>query len=73
MKPKSAIVLAAVMLAILLSCDSKKDPVTTGREAVKEAVTQPFKTLDGAAESLSKGAERSKAAIEELEKEFKQP
>jgi predicted outer membrane protein len=65
--------LLAILLAISAGCDSKKDPVATGREAVKDVVTQPFNTLDAAKESLSKSAERSKAAIEELEKEFKQP
>ena len=54
-------------------CDSKKDPVTSGREAVKEVVTQPFDTLDSAKESLTKSEDKSKAAIAEMEKEFKQP
>jgi hypothetical protein len=58
-------------LAVNWACDSKKDPVTTGREAVKEVVTQPFKTLDSAKESLNKSEDKTKGAIEEFEKESK--
>jgi hypothetical protein len=65
--------LLVVLLANAWGCDSKKDPVASGRDAVKEVVTQPFNTLDGAKESLSKSADRSKSAIEDMEKEFKQP
>jgi len=54
------------------SCDSKKDPVTTGREAVKEVVTQPFNTLESAKDSLNKSEDKTKAAIEEFDKETKQ-
>ena len=54
------------------SCDSKKDPVTTGREAVKEVVTQPFNTLESAKYSLNKSEDKTKAAIEEFDKETKQ-
>jgi hypothetical protein len=54
-------------------CDSKPDPVAKGREAVKEVVTQPFNTLENAKDSLSKSEDKTKAAIEELEKESKQP
>ena len=53
------------------SCDSKKDPVTTGREAVKEVVTQPFNTLESAKDSLNKSEDKTKAAIEEFDKETK--
>lgn len=71
------IVIVAPLLAIALAgfsaCDSKKDPVASGREAVKDAVTQPFDTLDAAKESLHKSEDRTKAAIAEMEKEFKQP
>jgi len=63
----------AVALTIFTGCDSKKDPVTSGREAVKEVVTQPFNTLDSAKESITKSEDKSKAAIAEMEKEFKQP
>lgn len=73
MNSRTAMILAVALSTALPACDSKKDPVASGRETVKEVVTQPFKTLEGAKESLSKSAERSKAAIEELEKEFKQP
>ena len=54
------------------SCDSKKDPVTTGREAVKEVVTQPFNALESAKDSLNKNEDKTKAAIEEFDKETKQ-
>ena len=58
-------------LAVNWSCDSKKDPVTTGREAVKEVVTQPFNTLESAKDSLNKSEDKTKTAIEEFEKESK--
>ena len=53
------------------ACDSKKDAVTSGREAVKEVVTQPFKTLEGAKDSLKESEDKTKAALEEFEKESK--
>ena len=58
-------------LAVNWACDSKKDPVTTGREAVKEVVTQPFNTLESAKDSLNKSEDKTKTAIEEFEKESK--
>jgi hypothetical protein len=66
--------LAVLSAGLLISaaCDSKKDPVTSGREAVKEVVTQPFKTLEGAKDSLKQSEDKSKAALEEFEKESKQ-
>lgn len=74
MKQSMAIVLIlAGGLVIYSGCDSKKDPVTSGREAVKEVVTQPFNTLDSAKESLNKSEDKSKAAIADMEKELKQP
>jgi hypothetical protein len=74
MKQSFAIVLLlADSLIIYAGCDSKKDPVTSGREAVKEVVTQPFNTLDSAKESLKKSEDKSKSAIVDMEKEFKQP
>jgi hypothetical protein len=68
------IILAALSASLLMSaaCDSKKDPVTSGREAVKEVVTQPFKTLEGAKDSLKQSEDKTKAALEEFEKESKQ-
>jgi hypothetical protein len=62
--------LAAVFLTCY-SCDSKPDPVTQGREAVKEVVTQPFNTLEGAKDSLKQSEEKSKAALEDADKESK--
>jgi hypothetical protein len=74
MKPGLAIVsILTAGLAVYSGCDSKKDPVTSGREAVKEVVTPPFNTLDGAKEQLKKSDDKSKAAIADMEKEFKQP
>jgi hypothetical protein len=69
----SIALIVASALVIYSGCDSKKDPVTSGREAVKEVVSQPFNTLDAARESLQKSEDKSKAAIAEMEKEFKQP
>jgi len=63
--------LLAVGVVMNSGCDSKKDPVSSGREAVKEVVTQPFKALDTAKDSLKKSEDKSKTAIEELEKEGK--
>ena len=74
MKPSLAIILILPGAMVIYSgCDSKKDPVNSGREVVKEVVTQPFNTLDGAKESLQKNEDKSKAAIADMEKEFKQP
>jgi hypothetical protein len=66
--------LAALGVSLLMSaaCDSRKDPVTSGREAAKEVVTQPFKTLEGAKNSLTQSENKTKAALEEFEKETKQ-
>lgn len=64
--------LSLAVLIIASACDSKKDPVTTGREAVKEVVTQPFNALEGAKDSLKQSEDKTKAAIEEFDKETKQ-
>jgi len=64
--------LLAAGLMINSACDSKKDPVTSGREAVKDVVTQPFNALEGAKDALKQDEEKSKAALEALEKESKQ-
>jgi len=55
----------------LIGCDSKKDTVEKGREAVKEVVTQPFNQLDSAKDSLKQSEDKQKAAVEEAAKEFK--
>ena len=62
----------ATILIMNSSCDSKKDPVTTGGEVVKEVVTQPFNTLESAKDSLNRSEDKTKAAIEEFDKETKQ-
>ena len=59
------------MLLTASGCDSKSETVSQGREAVKEAVTQPFNTLDGAKDSLQKSEEKQKAALEQADKENK--
>ena len=59
------------VLAMNWACDSKKDPVASGREAVKEVVTQPFKTLESAKESLDKSGDKTKTALEDFDKESK--
>ena len=66
-----ALSLAAVLI-MSSACDSKKDPVTSGREAVKEVVTQPFNALESAKDSLKQSEDKSKTALEEFEKESKQ-
>ena len=67
----TALSLAAVLMTTS-ACDSKQDPVTTGREAVKEVVTQPFTALEGAKDSLKQSEDKNKTALEEFEKESKQ-
>ena len=64
-------ILIAAALFSHYGCDSKSDSVTKGREAVKEVVTQPFNTLESAKESLNKSEDKTKAVIEEFEKESK--
>jgi hypothetical protein len=56
----------------LFGCDAKKEPVSKGREAVKEVVTQPFNALQGAKDSLKQSEDKNKAALEEADKELKQ-
>ena len=63
--------LLASSAAINYACDAKKDPTSSGREAVKEVITQPLNTLDAAKDSLKKSEGKSQAAIEELDKESK--
>jgi hypothetical protein len=59
----------ALLLTVGAACDSKNDPVASGREAVKEVVNQPFNTFEDAKASLQQSEEKSKAALQELEKE----
>jgi len=74
MKRRTAILLVlAVAFLTPYGCDSKTESVTKGREAVKEVVTQPFNTLESAKESLNKSEDKTKGAIEEFDKESKQP
>ena len=72
MKQIPGMVLSFAAALSVAACDSKKDTVASGREAVKEVVTQPFKTLESTKESLKESEDKSKAALEEFEKESKQ-
>jgi len=60
---------AALGLAIGLigGCDAKKATVEKGREAV----SQPFKTLNNVNDSLKQSEDKQKAALEEANKEIK--
>lgn len=68
-----ALLLRAVALSALFACDTKPDAVTRGREAVKEVTRQPFDTLKSAKDSLTKSDDKTKAAIEQWDKETEQP
>ena len=59
-------------LMILSACDSKTNHAESGREAVKEVVTQPFKALESAKDSLKQSEDKSKSAFEEFERESRQ-
>jgi len=63
--------LLASVLLMSSACDSKNDPAGSGSEAVKEVVTQPFNALESAKDSLKQSEDKTKLAIEELEKESK--
>ena len=52
-------------------CDSKTESVNKGREVVKEVVTQPFSTLEATKDSLKQSEDKSKAALEEVNKTLK--
>jgi len=72
-KPIFATALCIVLLMLVSSaCDSKKNPIASGREAVKEVVTQPFNALESAKDSLKQSEDKSRDALEEFEKESKQ-
>ena len=67
----SPLLLLAAGLLPHTGCDSKTETVTKGREAVKEVVTQPFNTLDATKESLKQSEDKTKAALEEVDKQLK--
>ena len=72
MKRRASIyLLLAAGLLPHTGCDSKQDTVTKGREAVKEVVTQPFDARDAAKESLKQSEDKTKAALEEVDKQLK--
>ena len=56
---------------LIYGCDAKKETVGQGREAVKEAVTQPFNTLNSAKDSLSQSEDKRESALEQADKEIK--
>ncbi len=70
-KYRSVLLALAAAWLPFYGCESKSDTVTKGREAVKEVVTQPFNTLEAAKDSLKQSEEKSKAALEEADKEAK--
>ncbi len=72
MKRKASMLLAlTVGLLPHTGCDSKTDTVTKGRDAVKEIVTQPFNTLDATMESLKQSEDKTKTALEQVDKQLK--
>ena len=73
MKRRASILFLLLAAGLLphTGCDSKTETVTTGREAVKEVVTQPFSARDAAKESLKQSEDKTKAALEEVDKQLK--
>jgi hypothetical protein len=67
----SMLLLLTVGLLPHTGCDSKTETVTQGREAVKEVVIQPFNARDAAKESLKQSEDKTKAALEEVDKQLK--
>jgi hypothetical protein len=71
-------VYSALFCLVLIAggCGTKDDntapkPVEKGREAVKDVVTRDFKTLQGAKDSLKQSDDKTKAALEALDKDSK--
>ena len=71
-------IFAALLWLVLFmaSCGSKDESAGNGsvekaREAVKDVVTRDLKALEGARESLKQSEEKSKAALETIDKELK--
>ncbi len=70
-------ILSALFCVALLagSCGSKDEAATDKqvekvRDAVKDVVTQEFKTLESAKDSLIQSEEKTKAALEAVNKEL---
>lgn len=61
------------MLTVFLinACDEHKDTVKTGRDAVKEPVTQPFSTLESTRDALKQSENKQMEALEEANKQIK--
>jgi ABC-type transporter MlaC component len=69
MKHSTLLLIVTVIALPQFDCDSKSNSADQGREAVKEVVTQPFNTLENATKSLKESEEKTKAALEQAEKE----
>jgi len=69
MKHSTLFFVVAVVVLPHYGCDSKSNSVERGREAVKGAVTQPFNALENAKSSLKESEQKSKASLEEEEKQ----
>lgn len=69
MKHSTLFLIVTVIALPQFGCDSKSNSADQGREAVKEVVTQPFNTLENATKSLKESEEKTKAALEQAEKE----
>ena len=69
MKHSTLFFVVAVVVLPHYGCDSKSNSVERGREAVKAVVTQPFNALENAKSSLKQSEEKTKAALEQEEKE----
>lgn len=70
-------IFSPLLCAVLLAggCGSKDEttankPEEKVREAVKEVVTQEFKTLESAQDSLKQSEDKAKAALEAANKEL---
>ncbi|MGE5218357.1 MAG: hypothetical protein ACM3SP_15285 [Chloroflexota bacterium] len=73
MKPSILVALwLGAGLVNFCGCDSQKDTVSQGQEAVKKAVAQPLDALEGAKDSLKQSEEKNKSALEEIDQELKQ-
>jgi hypothetical protein len=69
MKHSTLLLIVTVIALPHFGCDSKSNSVDQGREAVKHVVTHPFNTLETATKSLKESEEKTKAALEQAQKE----
>ena len=66
------ILICAVAFAAQGCGPKKQSEENEVKKAVKEVVTQPFTTYQGAKEALKSSGDKSKTAVEDLDKELKQ-